>query len=295
MSAEALHMQSVMMFLGMPAKIRLRLDSSAAKAICQRIGVGRVRHLEVRTLWLQSKVREKKLAVVKQDGATNIADIGTKVLATSRFTELRRDLGREHFESDENAKESKAMTVGCISDAKESKVMTVGRISAGSGLEHKLGAMLIAILGCLDKVRAQGECDGGMACVVGGVSYRRDDAAAGAGSWGFVITTLLVLLLAWALGFCVGWKFSKEVRSASDRWDEAPRSLGTGRPVPGGRRGPEACPSGQPTSSSSRSARRSVLTQSPTTYTVQNQQPRFTPLPWMAHGAWPLELLEAGS
>ena len=57
MSAEALHMQSVMSFLGMPAKTRLRLGFSAAKAVCQTNGVGRVRHLEVRTLWLQGKVR----------------------------------------------------------------------------------------------------------------------------------------------------------------------------------------------------------------------------------------------
>ena len=59
MSAEALHMQSVMSFLGMPIQIRLRLDSSAAKAVAQRSGVGHIRHLEVRTLWLQAKVREK--------------------------------------------------------------------------------------------------------------------------------------------------------------------------------------------------------------------------------------------
>ena len=88
LSAEALHMQSVMEFLGMPTRIRLRLDSSAAKAISQRSGVGRVRRLEVRTLWLQAKVREKKIYVIKQDGETNTADIGTKALAAGRFAEL---------------------------------------------------------------------------------------------------------------------------------------------------------------------------------------------------------------
>jgi hypothetical protein len=56
--AEASRTQSVTLLQGMPANIRLRLDSSAAKAICQRIGVGRVRHLEVRRLRLQSKVHE---------------------------------------------------------------------------------------------------------------------------------------------------------------------------------------------------------------------------------------------
>ncbi len=95
-------MQSVMSFLGMPTQIRLRLDSSAAKAVAQRSGVGRIRHLEVRTLWLQAKVREKKIAVIKQAGETNIAVIGTKALTTARFEEMRPGLGQRSTSSGDN-------------------------------------------------------------------------------------------------------------------------------------------------------------------------------------------------
>ena len=55
------------------------MDSSAGKAICQRLGVGRVRVLDIRTLWLQAKVRDKQVAVIKQDGDSNVADFRTKV------------------------------------------------------------------------------------------------------------------------------------------------------------------------------------------------------------------------
>eukprot|EP00972_Heterocapsa_arctica_P101757 14991995-Heterocapsa_arctica.AAC.1 len=51
--------------LGEKAKIVLRSDSSAARAIVARRGVKRLQHLAVRELWLQYKLREGKLSVVK--------------------------------------------------------------------------------------------------------------------------------------------------------------------------------------------------------------------------------------
>ncbi len=127
---------------------------------------------------------------MKQDGATNVADIGTKVWATSRFTELRLELGRGRFTGDKELKESKAVAVG--------------HISAGNGLEHKLGAMLTAILGHLG--RGQDARDGCVACVVSsrGVFYRRGGSADPSG---FAFMVLLVLLLLWAQRFYMGWKF----------------------------------------------------------------------------------------
>ena len=44
-------------FIGISAKMELRLDSSAARAMLERQGAGRVRHVEVAVLWAQQWVK----------------------------------------------------------------------------------------------------------------------------------------------------------------------------------------------------------------------------------------------
>ena len=66
------------------------LDSSAARGILQRQGVGRVRHMSCRILWLQEllKIPGKKHTVSPISGNLNIADIGTKRLPKHRLEQL---------------------------------------------------------------------------------------------------------------------------------------------------------------------------------------------------------------
>eukprot|EP00971_Amphidinium_carterae_P350742 6491716-Amphidinium_carterae.2 len=70
-------------------EIGLAMDSSAGKAIISRLGVGTVRHLEVKCLWMQLLHKQRRLRVMKVKGESNVADIGTKVLAPARFEMLR--------------------------------------------------------------------------------------------------------------------------------------------------------------------------------------------------------------
>ncbi len=56
-SAESLGLQSTLRDIGYEMKVEVRVDSSAAKAIASRLGLGRTRHLEVRFLWVQEAVR----------------------------------------------------------------------------------------------------------------------------------------------------------------------------------------------------------------------------------------------
>ena len=63
-------------------------DSTAAKGIAQRSGTGKVKHLSIRELWLQEKVRARELAVRKESTTTNWADLGTKSLTGPRISEL---------------------------------------------------------------------------------------------------------------------------------------------------------------------------------------------------------------
>ena len=61
--------------------IRLGADRSAAKSFVCRRGLGKMRHLELRDLWIQKEVREGKLEVSKIGGDENPADLMTKLLS----------------------------------------------------------------------------------------------------------------------------------------------------------------------------------------------------------------------
>ena len=63
---------------GVDLKIRVRTDSSAAKGIANRNGLGKVRHVEVAQLWVQQKVRLGEIVFDKVDGKDNLADALTK-------------------------------------------------------------------------------------------------------------------------------------------------------------------------------------------------------------------------
>ena len=65
---------------GLEVKIKLLLDSSSARQILSRSGVGRIRHLCVKVLWLQQKVEAKEIHVGAVGTVDNIADLGTKRL-----------------------------------------------------------------------------------------------------------------------------------------------------------------------------------------------------------------------
>ena len=64
------------------------LDSSAARGILQRQGVGRVRHMSCRVLWMQDLMKENNHKVTPVPGVHNVSDIGTKRLSKPRLDEL---------------------------------------------------------------------------------------------------------------------------------------------------------------------------------------------------------------
>ena len=75
--------------------IQLGTDSSAAKSFVNRRGLGKMRHLEIRDLWLQKEVADGKLEVSKIAGSKNPADLMTKILTkaevVSRLSWLNLD------------------------------------------------------------------------------------------------------------------------------------------------------------------------------------------------------------
>jgi len=85
---EARYFRSVLEFLGFTVSCTVYTDSSAARGMCQRLGCGRIRHLDARALWLQQEVRESRLHVHKCKGEDNLADLATKPHPGPRFEQL---------------------------------------------------------------------------------------------------------------------------------------------------------------------------------------------------------------
>ena len=67
-------------FTGISNVMKLGTDSSAAKSFVNRRGLGKMRHLEIRDLWLQKEVAETRLVVDKIPRNRNPADLMSKVL-----------------------------------------------------------------------------------------------------------------------------------------------------------------------------------------------------------------------
>ena len=77
-AGQGLGYQALLKDLGLDVPLRVWTDSSAAIGICQRQGLGKVRHLDTQTLWIQQAVRAGKIDLRKIDGDKNPADLLTK-------------------------------------------------------------------------------------------------------------------------------------------------------------------------------------------------------------------------
>ena len=77
------------MFFGYRVEASLHMDSAAARGICRREGVGKVKSLEVRALWLQQVIKAKTLTLKTVKSNDNCADFGTKTLTAATLTQLR--------------------------------------------------------------------------------------------------------------------------------------------------------------------------------------------------------------
>ena len=71
----------------------MHADASAARAMTQRIGVGKVRHLSTKVLWIQDLVQKKQLEVLQEKGEDNVADLATKIHPAKRLGWLRERMG----------------------------------------------------------------------------------------------------------------------------------------------------------------------------------------------------------
>ena len=74
---------------GEECQMKARSDSSVARGMTQRQGIGRVRHIDASMQWIQQKEREKILTVAAIPTDLNSADIGAKNLPKKRLRGLQ--------------------------------------------------------------------------------------------------------------------------------------------------------------------------------------------------------------
>ena len=95
-ASRAMGLQTAMFEMGLAPKLsllRVYTDSSVAKSFVATRGLGRMRHLEVKLLWLQEAVQKGRLIVGKVRGTVNIADALTKYHSAGKLAALSQPHG----------------------------------------------------------------------------------------------------------------------------------------------------------------------------------------------------------
>ena len=116
-ASEGLFIKAVVEHL-VDGKVELKVlgDNTASIAIAARDGVCRLKHVSGRLLWIQQRQQRGELQLRRIDTVTNVADMGTKVLAGRRVRMLLHlcgfqndwgDLGVAEFEEEKYKKDAR--------------------------------------------------------------------------------------------------------------------------------------------------------------------------------------------
>ena len=93
--AEGLGVASVCREWRLPSGLNCFCDSSAARGIASRAGVGKMKHLQVRQLWIQEVVREGRASVSWIPRCNNSADVLTHPCTGMQMREHLHRVGVE--------------------------------------------------------------------------------------------------------------------------------------------------------------------------------------------------------
>ena len=92
-ASRGLGLQTLAKDLGQNLGVDLYSDASAGRSMAFRKGLGKVRHMDTKFLWIQDLVKTGRLKVLKVKGVKNPADVGTKHLAISEMEEKLASIG----------------------------------------------------------------------------------------------------------------------------------------------------------------------------------------------------------
>ena len=88
-------MQGLLGELHVQLPVHVYTDSSSARLMAYKRSPGRMKHIELRQLWLQEQVRSKMFEIEKIPTEQNLADVLTKPLSKERLKYFRPRLGLE--------------------------------------------------------------------------------------------------------------------------------------------------------------------------------------------------------
>ena len=96
-AAEALGLRATAEELGFRFKLAPRVgsDSSAARSAASRHGLGKLKHVELKHLWVQETIRQGRVVLRKEVGEDNAADLFTKHLPEKKVVHFLEKLGFE--------------------------------------------------------------------------------------------------------------------------------------------------------------------------------------------------------
>ena len=78
-----------------PMGLEIRTDSTAARGIIQRSCSGRIKHLQVKQLWVQERETKRDLHVAKFPREKNVADLLTHHFSDAEWFSLSHIFGVE--------------------------------------------------------------------------------------------------------------------------------------------------------------------------------------------------------
>ena len=77
-ASDTMYLRQIASDLGMDVPAEIEADASSAVALASRRGLTRIRHMEVKFLWLQDAIDTKKITIRKIRSDENVTDMGTK-------------------------------------------------------------------------------------------------------------------------------------------------------------------------------------------------------------------------
>jgi len=91
-AAHGIQTKQLLEAVGLKLQLTVLSDSSAARGMCTRTGSGKVRHLDIKELWVQQKYRDRVFDLRPVDTLLNWADLGTKAHGGERLDSLCRQM-----------------------------------------------------------------------------------------------------------------------------------------------------------------------------------------------------------
>ena len=97
-ASRGLGIQSVAKDLAITCRLNLYLDASATLSLVNRGGLGKAKHVDMQSLWIQEASKSNPFATKRIGTNVNLADLMTKPLTKQKIEQLMSIMGYEFLE-----------------------------------------------------------------------------------------------------------------------------------------------------------------------------------------------------